>query len=35
MGLSIIHGGSGYPFFAPVIYQYVSGSTAGNFNQEV
>ena len=25
MGMSLTQGGSGYPFFAPAIYQYVCG----------
>ena len=25
VGMSIIHGGSGYPFFAPSLFQYLCG----------
>ncbi|XP_065885486.1 E3 ubiquitin-protein ligase Itchy homolog isoform X2 [Dysidea avara] len=37
MGLSFIHGGSGFPFFTPEIYRYISKSTGcipGNSVQE-
>lgn len=29
VGMSIIHGGSRYPFFAPSMYQYICGKGIG------
>ena len=35
VGMSFIHGGSGYPFFAPSLYKYVCGESVCSISPSV